>query len=111
MQKSPIFSFVAFLSCLVFHIPKISVGCVGSIECIYLTNISIHFRIFVNIKALLLTSGNVEALTYVKTNLTDPEHPTWPDIELIFLAGTPATDFGLYIRQIFNIPKRHSTLF
>ncbi|CAH1986727.1 unnamed protein product [Acanthoscelides obtectus] len=49
--------------------------------------------------------GNVEALTYVKTNLTDPEHPTWPDIELIFLAGTPATDFGLYIRQIFNIPK------
>ncbi|CAH1986732.1 unnamed protein product [Acanthoscelides obtectus] len=50
-------------------------------------------------------NGNVEALTYVKTNLTDPEHPTWPDIELIFLAGTPATDFGLYIRQIFNIPK------
>ncbi|VEN45059.1 unnamed protein product [Callosobruchus maculatus] len=49
--------------------------------------------------------GTVEALTYVKTNVTDPEYPTWPDIELIFSCASPVTEFGTFLRPLFNIPR------
>nr|CAH7723343.1 unnamed protein product [Callosobruchus chinensis] len=53
----------------------------------------------------LSLSGTVEALTYIKTNVTDPEYPTWPDIELIFSCGSPVTEFGTFLRPLFNIPR------
>nr|CAI5824839.1 unnamed protein product [Callosobruchus analis] len=53
----------------------------------------------------LALPGTVEALTYIKTNVTDPEYPTWPDVELIFASGSIVTEFGTFFRPLFNVPR------
>ncbi|CAH2013120.1 unnamed protein product [Acanthoscelides obtectus] len=50
--------------------------------------------------------GGVEALTYIKTNVSDDPNPTMPDIELIFIGGALSSDAGIIYRRMFNIPRR-----
>ncbi|VEN36602.1 unnamed protein product [Callosobruchus maculatus] len=47
--------------------------------------------------------GGTNSLVWLKTNLTDQDHPTLPDVELIFSPGFPGIDFGLFYRINFNI--------
>lgn len=52
-----------------------------------------------------LTSTGVEALTYIKTNISDdPED--YPDVELIFIGGGLHTDRGQIYGRQFRVKKR-----
>ncbi|VEN36601.1 unnamed protein product [Callosobruchus maculatus] len=51
----------------------------------------------------LTNLGGTNSLVWLKTNLTDQDHPTLPDVELIFSPGFPGIDFGLFYRINFNI--------
>lgn len=47
----------------------------------------------------------MESLTYIQTAASEDPDPLYPDVELMFVPGSMATDFGLIYRRIFNIPK------
>nr|CAH7748995.1 unnamed protein product [Callosobruchus chinensis] len=54
-------------------------------------------------KGPLTDLGATNSLVWLKTNLTDQDHPSLPDVELIFAPGYPGVDFGLFYRINFNI--------
>ncbi|KAJ8985231.1 hypothetical protein NQ317_018260 [Molorchus minor] len=49
--------------------------------------------------------GGVEALAYIKTEVSDDMDAMYPDMELIFIGGGLSTDKGLAYRRIFNVPQ------
>ncbi|CAG9824319.1 unnamed protein product, partial [Phaedon cochleariae] len=50
------------------------------------------------------TIGGVEAITYIRTNISTDPDPSFPDMELFMVGGSMNTDFGIIYRKIFNIP-------
>ncbi|CAG9824318.1 unnamed protein product, partial [Phaedon cochleariae] len=57
-------------------------------------------------RGFLTTIGGVEAITFFKSNVSTDPDPSYPDMELFFVGGSLATDFGLYYRKKFNVPPR-----
>ncbi|CAG9864664.1 unnamed protein product, partial [Phyllotreta striolata] len=53
---------------------------------------------------IFTSPGGVEAVTYVKVNVSDDPDPLYPDIELLMVGGYMGSDFGLVFRKMFNIP-------
>ncbi|CAG9840221.1 unnamed protein product [Diabrotica balteata] len=49
--------------------------------------------------------GGVEGLLYFKSKVSDDPDPLYPDVELIFLAGTIAADNGHLYTKLFNVPR------
>nr|CAI5856044.1 unnamed protein product [Callosobruchus analis] len=47
--------------------------------------------------------GGADSLVWLKTNLTDQDYPTLPDIELMFEPVFMGTDFGMFMRINFNV--------
>nr|CAH7718548.1 unnamed protein product [Callosobruchus chinensis] len=48
-------------------------------------------------------NGTMEAVAFVKTNLTEQNHPSRPDIELLFIPAQLSGDFGIFFKRIFNV--------
>nr|CAI5856045.1 unnamed protein product [Callosobruchus analis] len=48
-------------------------------------------------------NGGADSLVWLKTNLTDQDYPTLPDIELMFEPVFMGTDFGMFMRINFNV--------
>ena len=57
-----------------------------------------YFNLFKNGKGPLTTLGGVEDIAYIQT----PNSPS-PDIELLFVGGSLASDYGLFIRKGMGI--------
>ncbi|CAH1113137.1 unnamed protein product [Psylliodes chrysocephalus] len=53
---------------------------------------------------ILTSPGGVEAVTYVKVNISTDPDPLYPDIELLMVGGSLASDFGTIFRKMFNVP-------
>lgn len=53
----------------------------------------------------LTTLGGVEGLGYIKTSISESPKPDYPDVELIFVAGSLNSDGGTIFRKGFNINK------
>ncbi|VEN57560.1 unnamed protein product [Callosobruchus maculatus] len=51
----------------------------------------------------IIASNGLQAVAYLKTNLTDQEYSTWPDIELLFVPFTLADDFGIFFKPLLNV--------
>ncbi|XP_060533574.1 glucose dehydrogenase [FAD, quinone]-like [Cylas formicarius] len=63
-----------------------------------------YLDLIANGKGPLTTLGGVEALAYIKTNAsTDPD--SYPDMELIFIGGSVATDRGLAYKNTLSIKQ------
>nr|CAI5856040.1 unnamed protein product [Callosobruchus analis] len=54
-------------------------------------------------KGPLTDLGGADSLVWLKTNLTDQDYPTLPDIELMFEPVFMGTDFGMFMRINFNV--------
>nr|CAH7718553.1 unnamed protein product [Callosobruchus chinensis] len=54
-------------------------------------------------KGPLTSFGIMEAVAFVKTNLTEQNHPSRPDIELLFIPAQLSGDFGIFFKRIFNV--------
>ncbi|XP_074035201.1 glucose dehydrogenase [FAD, quinone]-like [Leptinotarsa decemlineata] len=48
--------------------------------------------------------GGIEAMTYIRTNVSSDPDLSYPDMELLFLAGSFNTDYGVTYRKLLNIP-------
>ncbi|XP_056631505.1 glucose dehydrogenase [FAD, quinone]-like [Diorhabda sublineata] len=55
-------------------------------------------------KGRYTSTGGVEVLAFVKTNISTDPDPLYPDVELLVLGGSVANDDGIIFRNIFNIP-------
>ncbi|CAG9864666.1 unnamed protein product [Phyllotreta striolata] len=63
-------------------------------------------------KGLFTSIGGVEAITYVKTNISTDPDPLYPDVELLMVGGALNTDFGIIFRKIFNVkPEIYNKIF
>ncbi|CAH0548915.1 unnamed protein product [Brassicogethes aeneus] len=51
----------------------------------------------------LTSLGGVEALAYIKTNVSRDPDPSFPDVEIIFVGGSLSTDNGDFYRKTFKV--------
>nr|CAQ19343.1 salicyl alcohol oxidase precursor [Chrysomela tremula] len=56
-------------------------------------------------KGFLTSSNTVEAISYVKTNISTDPDDSYPDIELVMYGISPAADHGVLIRRNYNIDQ------
>ncbi|KAG5867325.1 hypothetical protein JTB14_030900 [Gonioctena quinquepunctata] len=70
-----------------------------------LSDIKTYMDFFKRRAGPFTTIGGVEALVFVKTNASRDPDPLYPDMELIFIGGSLASDKGTVYRNMFNIPK------
>ncbi|XP_044738153.1 glucose dehydrogenase [FAD, quinone]-like [Chrysoperla carnea] len=56
-------------------------------------------------KGPLTTLGGVEALGFIKTNVSKDPRIDFPDVELVFVAGSLSSDAGVTFRKGFGISK------
>lgn len=61
--------------------------------------------LILNGKGILTTLGGVEALAYIKTNVSKDRELEYPDVELIFIGGSFSTDKGLVYMKSFRIKQ------
>ncbi|XP_074035097.1 glucose dehydrogenase [FAD, quinone] isoform X2 [Leptinotarsa decemlineata] len=69
-----------------------------------LTNPSTYNEYFREYKGMFTSIGGVEAMTYIRTNVSSDPDLSYPDMELFFVSGSLNTDYGVAYRKIFNIP-------
>lgn len=71
------------------------------------------FEIILNKKSLLgpLTSfSGIEGMAYINTKYNDPRID-WPDAEIHLAAGSPASDYGFFLKDAVGITQNVSYFF
>ncbi|KAJ8969894.1 hypothetical protein NQ314_001537 [Rhamnusium bicolor] len=58
-----------------------------------------------NCQKLVTLLEGIEALAYIKTSASIHPHPSYPDVELIFVGGGVSSDRGLVSRKLFSISQ------
>nr|XP_023028649.1 uncharacterized protein LOC111516767 [Leptinotarsa decemlineata] len=64
---------------------------------------STYLQYFKESTGMLTTLGGIEAVTFMRTNISSEPDPSYPDMEFLFASISANSDYGLAFRKIVNI--------
>ncbi|XP_074035109.1 glucose dehydrogenase [FAD, quinone] [Leptinotarsa decemlineata] len=64
---------------------------------------STYLQYFKESTGILTTLGGIEAVTFMRTNISSEPDPSYPDMELLFASISFNSDYGLAFRKIVNL--------